>query len=366
MVVDKNQRKRGNEERPRFDIPSDMMMKMDYLRVLMLCDCGIVELPKTIELLEHLRCLNLSHNPIGALPDEVCKLLALQILKLRKCNNLEELPKCLTSLVNLHQLDIDIGNLKKKSLQLGKLTALQFLEEFFVQDMDGHRIEELGNMRFLEGSLKISNLEKVCSFVDASKAKLKEKPYLNALKFNWSEVVAKADMVLDGLQPHRNLQELSISKYGGSSFPGCFNQTKPRLSRLCLDDLPNCEDLPWLGQLTLLKSLHIINMPKLRELAIAFSGNVDGGFRRLESLLFSQLPMFAKWDRIFDHDLPCLTDLTFKHCPKLKELPKGKFALKRLEISKCDILKQRCIKGGEDWPIVRNIEKVVIDERDIK
>ncbi|GAA0184701.1 hypothetical protein LIER_31989 [Lithospermum erythrorhizon] len=141
-VVDKNQSKRGNEERPRFDIPSDMMKKMGYLRVFVLCDYGIVELSKNIKLLEHLRCLNLSHNTIEALSDEVCKLLALQILKLRKCNDLKNLPKDLTKLVNLHQLDIDIGNLTEKSSQLGKLTVLQFLEKKFVQNMNGHRIEE--------------------------------------------------------------------------------------------------------------------------------------------------------------------------------------------------------------------------------
>ncbi|OMO71347.1 hypothetical protein CCACVL1_18271 [Corchorus capsularis] len=63
--------------------------KCQYLRTLILMDCGFKELPKGIDDLKHLKYLNLSGNEeLSEIPNSLCKLQTLQTLMLQGCLNI--------------------------------------------------------------------------------------------------------------------------------------------------------------------------------------------------------------------------------------------------------------------------------------
>ncbi|XP_074296987.1 putative disease resistance protein RGA1 [Silene latifolia] len=75
-----------------------------YLRTLVLRSTKLSEVPPAIGLLQHLRFLDLSYNPIRILPDMICKLYHLQTLGLLDCKKLTNLPPMLNRLVNLRHI----------------------------------------------------------------------------------------------------------------------------------------------------------------------------------------------------------------------------------------------------------------------
>ncbi|XP_052486272.1 putative disease resistance RPP13-like protein 1 [Gossypium raimondii] len=84
----------------------DLMVKSS-LRVPSLAEyTNIKNLPEDIGNLKHLRNLNLSRTRIKMLPNSLCTLYNLQALKLRGCNDLDELPRDLERLINMLYLDI--------------------------------------------------------------------------------------------------------------------------------------------------------------------------------------------------------------------------------------------------------------------
>ncbi|XP_015947869.2 putative disease resistance RPP13-like protein 1 [Arachis duranensis] len=77
----------------------EILSKCKYLRVLSLTKLD--EVPNLIGELIHLRYLNLSWTDIKTLPESLCNLCNLQILKLYQCSELTTLPSGLHNLVNL-------------------------------------------------------------------------------------------------------------------------------------------------------------------------------------------------------------------------------------------------------------------------
>lgn len=67
-----------------------LFSKFKFLHVLSLSGySNVIELPDTIGNLKHLRYLDLSRTNIKKLPDSMCSLYNLQILKLGNCQYLE-------------------------------------------------------------------------------------------------------------------------------------------------------------------------------------------------------------------------------------------------------------------------------------
>lgn len=123
---------------------------------------------------------------------------------------------------------------------------------------------------------------------DAMKAKFVNKDGLDELVLEWSD---KKDMkvdVLDGLQPHQNLQVLTITRYGGLKFPPWVGD--PLFTNMILVRLEGCNEcqfLPPLGQLPSLKELYISGMSAVENVGIEFYGESNLPFPLLESLTFS-------------------------------------------------------------------------------
>ncbi|KAL3533397.1 hypothetical protein ACH5RR_006918 [Cinchona calisaya] len=372
---------------PMCQIPADLFLKLQFLRVLDLSHIGLSEVAESIDNLNHLRYLNLSENRIQKLPESLSNILALQTLGLRNCHDLLELPRNFKNLRNLRHLDLNIkGQHRLMPSGVGMLTGLQNLEAFIVGKNEGYGIEELKNMNFLQGSICIQNLENVPGLKEAEEAMLDKKLLLLRLELEWSEGAGSGEEILGGLKPPENLRELVIINYSGSSFPGWLSDSRCKLSSIYLQGIKNCYVLPSLRQLPCLTVLHIEDMFEPSSADQFFHGFDDNiGFPLLESLTFSSMPNWMGWNGLNTNDMPCLRDLTIEdcpvlislpalcslhslrnldisRCPELQSLPELPVSLMTLVILECPILENRCkVEEGEDWRKIRTITHVEIN-----
>ncbi|KAH7676422.1 P-loop containing nucleoside triphosphate hydrolase protein [Dioscorea alata] len=251
-----------------------LFSKLKCIRVLCLNDTSLEDLQKSIGNLKLLRYLDLSKTSVAAVPEELCSLSNLQTLKLSdEPPSLQEMPRCMSNLINLRHLKADnCGEIYK----LGKLTSLQELKEFIVSNEDGHKIEELKNLTQLHGELCISQLKNVHGEEEAKEAKLSEKEHLMKLELNWSlehyswdgHPIESNDAVIEGLKPHTNLKELTIRSNGGAKLPTWL--TDGSLSNLETLEIHECQnwDLLLIGQLKILKTFRVEGLPVLRHVGL--------------------------------------------------------------------------------------------------
>lgn len=110
----------------------ELISKCKYICVFsMFGYSNISELLDTIGSLKHICYIDLSHTSIKKLHDSICFPYNLQVLKLRKCQFLEELPMDLHELINLHYLDFS-GTRERKTPMLGKFKNLQSMSSFYL------------------------------------------------------------------------------------------------------------------------------------------------------------------------------------------------------------------------------------------
>ncbi|RYQ87529.1 hypothetical protein Ahy_B09g095045 [Arachis hypogaea] len=344
-------------------------------------------LPDSIGELIHLRYLNLSRTPIVALSESICKLYNLQTLKLRNCTKLEMLPSCMHDLVNLRHLDIRGAScLKEMPKRMSKLKHLNFLSYYIVGAQEENGIRELGSLDNLHGSFCISKLENVKNSGEALEAKMGNKKHINTLKLKWvpdgdiDDVQTERD-ILDKLQPHPNLEKLSIEGYRGETFPdwlglSCYsNMTKLRLDR-CM----NCYELPSLGQLPSLQHLEFSDLDGLEKIGLEFYNKNNASFQQetpfksLETLKIVNMSSWREWHFPDEFDgFPKLRILSIKSCPVLKGgLPAHLPALEELTIVECEELAcslprapnlhQIHVKGNRSSTYATRGHKVVIEE----
>ncbi|XP_061996651.1 putative disease resistance RPP13-like protein 1 [Rosa rugosa] len=326
----------------------DLLPKLQYLRLLSLNGYQMTELPNTIGKLKHLRYLDLSHTRIRSLPDSTTTLYNLQTVILHGCYRLKALPTSMRNLVNLrHLINSDTFSLEEMPPQLGRLTNLQTVSNFVIGKGSGLRVREIGSLLHLQGKLHLSRLENVVFVEDARSASLKSKERLEALFLSWSsssDSTEIADHVLDMLQPHTKLKELTIEGYDGLKFstwigdPSFSNMVRVRLERC-----HHCQFLPPFGQLPYLKELYIQEMDAVESVGLEFYGEGNLPFQALETLKFQNLKYWKKWSPCQQNEgvgvFSCLEKLSIKGCPKLEgSLPKKLDSLAQLEICGCEEL----------------------------
>ncbi|KAL4286022.1 hypothetical protein AHAS_Ahas19G0044600 [Arachis hypogaea] len=109
---------------------------------------------------------------------------------------------------------------------MSKLKNLQFLSDYIVGKHEENGVAELGTLDNLHGSFCIFKLQNVKNSGEALEAKMGNKKHINTLELYWppdgdiDDVQTERD-ILDKLQPHQNLKELSIHGYRGETFPDC-------------------------------------------------------------------------------------------------------------------------------------------------
>ncbi|XXG72648.1 hypothetical protein AAC387_Pa07g1699 [Persea americana] len=254
-------------------------------------------------------------------------------------------------------------------------------DKFIVGKQRGCKIEELQGLN-LRGGLEIEGLEKVLDGIDAEKANLKEKQHLRKLSFSWNVaddlvmgMKENFDSVIEGLQPHPNLQCLHISNYMGVGFPMWLMDLRvPNLVEISLFNCSRCKTLPQLAQLRFLKVLditylpeleiwpsgespsiqkltingcpkltHMPNLPSLtmlelvgcKEMLLSFVASCP----LLDSLCIGGFPELTSFPEGLFQNKSLLKSLEIWECPKLKSLPKdlcSNATIERLELSNCN------------------------------
>ncbi|KAL6328491.1 hypothetical protein AAG906_038685 [Vitis piasezkii] len=343
----------------------DILPKMRCLRVLSLRGYNITDLPKSIGNLKHLRYLDLSFTMIQKLPESVCYLCNLQTMILRRCSCLNELPSRMGKLINLRYLDIFRCDslIDMSTYGIGRLKSLQRLTYFIVGQKNGLRIGELRELSKIRGTLHISNINNVVSVNDALQANMKDKSYLDELILNWesgwvtngsiTQHDATTDDILNSLQPHPNLKQLSITNYPGARFPNWLGDSSVLLNLLSLElrGCGNCSTLPLLGQLTHLKYLQISGMNEVECVGSEFHGNAS--FQSLETLSFEDMLNWEKW--LCCGEFPRLQKLSIQECPKLTgKLPEQLPSLEELVIVECPQLLMASLTA----PAIRELRMV--------
>ncbi|KAM5585640.1 putative disease resistance RPP13-like protein 1 [Rosa sericea] len=335
--------------RPNLDF--DIFLKFQCLRVLDLSEYRIGELPSSISKLKHLRHFDLSESLIKKLPDEMCTLYNLQTLLLSSCESLVELPTDLGRLINLRHLDIRYTQIQKMPPRMGKMKDLQTIRGKFVLDKyTGGNIVEIKELQQLRGTLCISGLRNIVHVTDALETNMRKKKYLDELVLEWggksgdTDDTQKDRDVLENLQPHTNLKEVTIQSYGGTRFPGWLEDLSnvSNLVRLHLLDCGNCLSLPSVEQLPSLQELEIEGFngvvtvgskpfPNLRNLRLSSCPEVTGTFMlacfpKLESLTLGNVnveSLHSNFVCFQDGGLnaPNLSCITVEKCPKLRSFP---------------------------------------------
>lgn len=154
--------------------------------------------------------------------------------------------------------------------RISKLSDLQTLTLFIVSKENG--LDELRDLN-LRGCINIQNLQNVLNPLDADKVGLGERHKLSLLGFSWKDwhdstslENENCERVIESLQPHSNLQSLSIENYMGSRFPHWLMHLKvPNLTKISLISCKRCKILPPLTQQHRLKDLTIQDMPDLEK-----------------------------------------------------------------------------------------------------
>ncbi|KAL1366915.1 putative disease resistance RPP13-like protein 1 [Arachis hypogaea] len=303
--------------------------KLKYLRVLSFRKLDV--LPDSIGKLLHLRYLNLSGTDVKTLPESLCNLYNLKTLMLYECSNLTMLPNGMHKLVNLRHLDLRGTSLKEMPRGISKL-KVPILDYFVVGKHKDNGMEELGGLSNLEGSFEINKLENVADVRQARSARILEKNHIDKLLLEWSwghEIVSNTETerdILDCLQPHHGMKELTIVGYMGERFPDWVGHCSyNNMTSVTLAYCKNCCMLPSLGQLPSLKSLRIEGFLELKRIGDEFYKNDSdhhslpiAPFPSLEKLVFDKMPCWEEWHVPDPEAFPQLKILQIERCPMLK------------------------------------------------
>ncbi|KAK2420152.1 putative disease resistance protein RGA1 [Trifolium repens] len=308
---------------------------------------------------KRLRALNLSRTSLKMLPDLIGELMHLRYLDISWCAKLTRLPKSIGNLVNLETLkltgcvtlefstDVVVKLIKLRHLEihrckafkdmmpaeLGKLSSLQSLSNFYVVDdrkkkkKKAGKLNALQNLNSLRGNLEIGRLDQVRNVgKETQNVNLKDKEFLESLNLNWEnqDITQNSLDLLDNLRPHQHLKRLQVRRYPGDVFSNWLSSIN-HLSHISLVGFDNCKSLPRLDHLPYLKSLEISSMKVLE--CIYFEDGSQSHtaatfLQSLERLKFSGCRNFEGWTGLkggvsLDH----LSQLIINRCPKLTYLP---------------------------------------------
>uniref|UniRef100_F6HK64 R13L1/DRL21-like LRR repeat region domain-containing protein n=1 Tax=Vitis vinifera TaxID=29760 RepID=F6HK64_VITVI len=250
---------------------------------------------------------------------------------------------------------------------ISTLKSLQKLSNFIVGQKGGSRIGELGELSDIGGRLEISEMQNVECARDALRANMKDKRHLDELSLAWrdegtNDVIQSG--VLNNLQPHPNLKQLTIAGYPGVAFPDWIGggSSLSNLVTLLLWTCENCSSLPPLGQLPSLKHLSISGLKGVERVGREFYGDASSSIASKPSFPFLQTLRFDRMDN-WEQWLCCgcefhrLQELYIKKCPKLTgKLPEELPSLKKLEIDGCRGL----LVASLQVPAIRELKMVGI------
>ncbi|XP_020414925.1 putative disease resistance protein RGA3 [Prunus persica] len=201
----------------------ELISQVKCLRTLNLSHNSLKEVPNEVGELVHLRYLDLSENfDLMKLPDTMCNLINLQTLRLIRCWALKRLPEGMGKLINLQHLHV-MGCVDLKLPKgIARLTSLQTLDEVHIHgddDVDNNKealfeLSDLRNMDQLRGSFRIWFSTDLKDVSQAEKAHLVNKNCLVSLELSFFFEMWQPNPIqeetINALQPPPNLESLSI------------------------------------------------------------------------------------------------------------------------------------------------------------
>lgn len=306
-----------------------LVSKQKFLRAFDAHHYGIEKFSNFICKLEHLRYLVMACNRMKSLPESLTNLHNLQTLRLENSEELLELPKGLKVMKNLWFLEMEsFYSLLCTPPGLRNLTCLRRLSIFIVGQDEAHQIDQLQDLE-LGGQLSIQGLDNVGTLQDARRANLMTKSNLTTLSLSWKKGIKinsaeHFEEVLQGLQPHQNIEKISIASYHGSRFPNWMSTSIYRqLKVVRLEDCPRCEHLPPMGKLPSLTTLSLYKMDSVKCLDGECFEDGETSFPALENLYIRSMPNLERWTMVDSaKSFPCLKVLVIRVCPMLGGLPK--------------------------------------------
>jgi hypothetical protein len=205
-----------------------------------------------------------------------------------------------------------------------EIEHLEELREFHVKkESVGFELEELGKLSNLGGKLSVFNIEKVTTKEEASKARLSLKENLKILELVWGIVQPDVDAdVIDGLQPHDSLRELTIINHGGA-IPSwlCRDIHITHLQSLSLEGV-SWFTLPPFGQLPYLKILVLKEIARVHFIGPDSGAGRNQCFMHLKEVTMIDMPALEMWStEPTCHLFPVLEKIKCKNCPKLLAVP---------------------------------------------
>ncbi|KOM57947.1 hypothetical protein LR48_Vigan11g098000 [Vigna angularis] len=264
---------------------------------------------------------------------------------------MEEITRMPCKLSDLNALQLELmDKLKEMPKRMGKLNQLRNLDCYVVGKHIENSIKELGGLPNLHGLFYIMKLENVTKGEEALEARIMDKKHISNLFLEWSiandnsiDFQVELD-VLSKLEPHQDLEALSIIGYKGTRFPewvGNFSYSYMTSIYLC--NCNNCCVLPSLGQLPSLSNLRISKMNSVKTIDAGFYKKDDCSsvrpFPSLESLYIYNMPCWEVWNSFDSEAFPVLKNLCIEECSKLKgDLPNHLPALQTLRIRNCELL----------------------------
>jgi Leucine-rich repeat (LRR) protein len=330
------------------------------------------ELPKNFGNLKHLKFLYLSSCiALRNLPKSFGSLLNLEKIDLSYCCNLEELPESIATNDKLQMLDlrgcsslIKFATIAENYVNSQEKYDFQRLPETFKCKEIGQgskmfstivRLEHLNQTR---GKLHITCIENVHSSEEAERAKLCNKSKLRSLILEWSgytgessEDPKKDEIVLEKLQPHRNLELFTLNGYRGTRLPGWImglESSLPNLTLITLCNLVHCEQFPPFKHLPSLEVLEIHNAPRIKRVETDLQTS-KGSLRRLKMLSISEMPELEEWS------ITCSTDDVDITVAAPERLEITMATLERLEICRCPHVQFKpCLPGTETSVIIES------------
>lgn len=220
------------------------------------------------------------------------------------------------------------------------------------------------DLNFLCGTLCISRLENVVDHRRARQANLPEKQDLEALVLKWSSDITNSRNeriekdVLDMLQPHQGLKELTINSYSSTEFPSWVGD--PSFSNMVLLSLENCENctsVPVLGLLKSLKDLSITGMSGLQSIGREIYGECcSNPFPSLETLYFKGMPGWNYWHANGEEQVevfPRLHKLSILNCSRVL----GRLLYYLPSLKELVICESKCFSVSiSSFPMLRNLD----------
>ncbi|OMO69137.1 hypothetical protein COLO4_29255 [Corchorus olitorius] len=188
----------------------------------------VIEIPKEIGKLIHLRYLDLSYSEdLLFLPEEVCELKNLQYLNLYHCVGLQKLPDSIGKLINLRfLLTSECRRLTYYPKGIGRLTLLRELNAVvarldIIDYSNEFGIGDLENLDLLRGEMEIGLVGNLVSLGELKWAKLRKKIHLAKVKLHTTAVGRhgiEVDRLIQALNPPSSL-DIQIRRWTPSPPP---------------------------------------------------------------------------------------------------------------------------------------------------